>query len=88
MGLDVLLAVKCGGMGGGAALPCLSGEEEEEQPARNAARKSQPSRIELIIPALVRVAAPVGSEAGRTLGRYIEGPLQSKADTPQRTLIE
>jgi len=51
-----LLAVKCGGMASGA-LACLSDEGEEEQPLRNAVRtkavrKSQPNRIENIIPTL------------------------------------
>ena len=55
MGLEVFVAVKCGGMAG-AALPCLSCEEEEEQPLwvrTSAARKSQPSRMDFMIPAPV-----------------------------------
>src|SRR5580704_7155542 len=67
-GLEVLVAVKCAGIAG-AALACLSGaEEEEEQPLRNTARKnaagkSQPSRIETIIATLVCVALPKCSPA-------------------------
>jgi hypothetical protein len=48
IGFDVLLAVKCAGTAG-AVFACLSGEEEEEQPTENIARKNHPSRIEFII---------------------------------------
>src|SRR5580704_6968983 len=49
IGLEVLLAVKCAGTAG-ASLVCLLADVEEEQPIRNIARKSQPSRIEFMMP--------------------------------------
>jgi hypothetical protein len=56
MGLEVLVAVKCGGTATVAVLPCLS-DEEEEQPVRvrtNDARKSEPSRMDFMIAELRR----------------------------------
>jgi hypothetical protein len=53
MGLDVFVAVKCGGIAGAAVFPCLEFEGEEEQPIRvktSATRKNQPSRIEFMMP--------------------------------------
>ena len=56
MGLEVLVAVKCGGMATVAVLPCLSDEEEQLVRVRtNDARKSEPSRMDFMIPAPVCV---------------------------------
>jgi hypothetical protein len=65
IGLEVLLAVKWAGIAG-PALVCLLDEEEEEQPTRKTATKSQLSRIEFIIAALLSVAAPANSAGAWT----------------------
>src|ERR1700683_2311346 len=80
-GLEVLVAVKCGGMAG-AALACLLGAGEEEQPPRvranaaatNAAGKCQPSRMESIIPAPVCDLHPGAlTDQGRSPGNPCSG---------------
>ena len=62
MGLEVFVAVKCGGMAGAAVLDCLS-DEEEEQPVRVSTtpreEPTEPHRIhDAILNSMVRMVVP------------------------------